>query len=318
MREVILKFNEQFAFKPIVVNAKKLKKTGGFVIAGMGGSHLAGDILKLADPNCDIEIYSDYGLPNSPDKKRLMIFNSYSGNTEETLDGYRLARKKKLPMAAIAVGGKLLDWAKKDGIPYIELPNVGIQPRSALGFVTMALLKLMNKEKEFNQLAKVFKSFKPNELEEAGISLAKRLINKVPVIYCSRRNSTIAYNWKIKFNENAKIPAFYNVFPELNHNEMNGFDVVDSTKQLSDNFYFIFLNDKKDHSRIQKRMEITAGLLKDRGLPVELIPLSENNIFVRIFQSLILADWTTIKIAEQYGLESEKVPMVEEFKKMMV
>jgi glucose/mannose-6-phosphate isomerase len=317
MRDAILNFNQQFAFKPVVVNARKLKKTTKFVIAGMGGSHLAGDLLKIIDPTIEVIIHSDYGLPEIDLKKYLIILSSYSGNTEEILTAYQLAKKKKLPMAVIAVGGKLLAAAKKDDVPYIELPDTGIQPRSALGFSLRALLKLVGKEKELRQTDKLAKILPPVALENIGKALAQKLVNKIPIIYSSRRNFGIAYNWKIKLNETGKIPAFCNVFPELNHNEANGFDVKSQIKNLFEKYYFIFLTDKQDYLRVQKRMKITAKLYQDRGLPVEILDLSNKNIFVKIFQSLILADWTAVAIAEHYGLESEQVPMVEEFKKLM-
>ena len=244
LREAILNFNKQFTFEPKVVNVNKLKKASKFLVAGMGGSHLAADLLHLVNPKIDLIVHSDYGLPEINYQNCLVILSSYSGNTEETLDAYRLAKKKKLPMAVITVGGKLLAMAKKDGLSYIELPNTGIQPRSALGFCLKALLKIMGQEIELKSITKLHKTFNPTQWEKSGEQMAKKLINKIPIIYSSARNLVIAYNWKIKFNENSKIPAFYNIFPELNHNEMNGFDVKESVKELSDKFYFISFNFK--------------------------------------------------------------------------
>ena len=82
-------------------------------------------------------------------------------------------------------------------------------------------------------------------MSKKGKRLQEKISGKVPVIYASSENCAIAYNWKIKLNEGAKIPAFYNTFAELNHNEMTGFDVIDSTKSLSDKFHFIFLTDQE-------------------------------------------------------------------------
>jgi glucose/mannose-6-phosphate isomerase len=158
----------------------------------------------------------------------------------------------------------------------------------------------------------------PTSLEESGKKLALKLKNYIPVIYASDRNLSLAYNWKIKLNETGKIPAFYNVFPELNHNEMTGFDVVDSTKNLSDKFYFIILKDTDDNPKILKRMDILERLYKDRDLKVEVINLAEKKeSWYKIFSTLILADWVAYYSAQEYGLESEQVPMVEEFKKLI-
>ena len=99
---------------------------------------------------------------------------------------------------------------------------------------------------------------------------------------------------------------------------MTGFDVKDSTRELSEQFCFIFLKDEHDDPRVSKRMETLSRLYQDRGLPVIEAPLEEHeNIFQTIFSSLALADWTAYYTAEIYGVESEQVPMVEEFKKLI-
>jgi len=222
-----------------------------------------------------------------------------------------------LPMAVVTVGGKLLEIAKQNSIPYIKLPNTGIQPRSALGFSTKALLKLMSENGLQKQASKLSKILKPENSEPAGKELAQKLSGKIPVIYSSAANNSLAYNWKIKLNETGKIPAFYNIFPELNHNEMTGFDVKERSKQLSEKIHFIFLRDSADHSKIQKRMEVTASLYRARGLPVEILELTGEDKMQRMFSCLILADWFALYTAEQYDFESEQVPMVEEFKKLI-
>lgn len=321
MKNAIKKFAEQFAYEPIIMNEKKLKKNyKKYVLSGMGGSHLSADLARIYDPTLPLIIRSDYGLPQMlarEHKHSLFIASSYSGNTEEVIDALNMALKEKIPSAVIAVGGKLLDIARKKNLPYIQLPNTGIQPRSALGFSLNALFKLMGQENALKDCYKLAKTLNPSKLEGAGKQLAKKLKDKIPIIYCSHHNKAIGYNWKIKLNETGKIPAFYNVFPELNHNEMTGFDVKPSSKHLSNNFYFIILKDKSDHKQIQKRMDITAKLYENRGLKVEKIELKGKNTLEKIFSSLVLADWTAIHTAENYGLESEQVPMVEEFKNLI-
>lgn len=316
MQNAIQNFHKQFSYEPVISNRSPLTASHYFLI-GMGGSHLAADLALVWNPILPLTIVSDYGLPAGVTKKDLVIASSYSGNTEETIDGLKIALKKKLPVVVIAVGGKLIELAKKYHLPYVQLPNTGIQPRSALGFSLRALLKIIGDEKGLRESTLLARTLKPADFEKFGKALAKKLRNCIPVIYASRRNFAIAYNWKIKLNETGKIPAFYNVLPELNHNEMNGFDVQSSTKHLCDKFYFIFLKDKNDHPRVQKRFTILEQLYRKRGLPVEAIELKGKNPFEKMFASLILADWISVFIAEHYKLESEQVPMVEEFKKLM-
>lgn len=316
MSEAIKNFPKQFRFKP-KIEGGKLKKYKKFLACGMGGSAQPAQVVKNLLPQTDITIHKDYGLPVGDWKKTLVLAVSYSGNTEETISSLEEAQSKGLPCAAIGVGGRLIAFAKEKNIPYIQIPDTGIQPRCGTGFMVLALLKAMKLNDLLKQFKELAKSLGSVDLEQEGKGLAERLKNSVPVIYASTQNLPLAYMWKIKFNETGKIPAFYNVFPELNHNEANGFDVKDVSRALSKNFHFIFLRDSEDLARVQKRFEITAKLYSDRGLPVEAVELSGENRPVKFFSSLMLADWTAYYTAENYGLESEQVPMVEEFKKLI-
>jgi len=150
-----------------------------------------------------------------------------------------------------------------------------------------------------------------------GKALAYRIKGKVPVVYSSSENAPIAYNWKIKLNETGKIPAFMNVLPELNHNEMNGFDVHPSTRPLSRVFHFLLLKDKNDNEHVQKRMEVLASLYEARKLPVMTLELKGKTVLEKIFSSLLLADWLAYHTATLYKVDPEQVPLVEEFKKLI-
>ncbi len=308
----------QFTFKPKIENANKLAKRKKYILAGMGGSRLAADVLLALHPSVDIRFHKDYELPHYADiKERLVVCSSYSGNTEETISAYTAARAKKLPVVCIAAGGKLIELAKTDKVPYILIPNIGIQPRCATGFSLIALMTVLGMKKEIAQLRSLEKTLKPKTLEKKGRDLAQTLQNSVPLIYSSTQNSAIAENWKIKMNENGKIPAFWNVIPELCHNEMTGFDVITSTKSLSETFHCVFIIDKNDHERVQKRFKIIEKLYIARGLKVEKVVLSGKTRAEQVFNALLLGDWTSLALSEHYGTESEQVPMVEEFKKLM-
>lgn len=320
MYETIKNFAQQFTYEPEINGRLQLDNIKTFIAVGMGGSHLAADILNNYNPTFNIIIHKNYGLPPLPDdvlRSSLIIANSYSGNTEEVLDAFNLALERKLNVAAISVGGKLLELVRQHKVPFIQMPDTGIQPRSALGFHTKALLKIMGKAHELAEITQLADLLNPQDSEVQGKELAEKIKDKIPVIYASEANQAIAYNWKIKFNETGKIPAFYNVFSELNHNEMTGFDVKDSSRHLSLNFMFFLLTDADDHPQIQKRMRALRGLYENRGLPVRVLELTGKNKFHKIFSSLVLADWIAYYTAKQYNLEPEQVPMIEEFKKLI-
>lgn len=318
MEESILKFAEQFSYNPEIKNPEKLKGNyENFILSGMGGSHLSADVLKAHDPSLRLYVHKSYGIPKNKaefNEKSLFIASSYSGNTEEVLDFADEAYSRGYDLIIISTGGKLIDFATEHDLPYIQIPDAGIQPRVALGFSAIALASLVSPNiiPDLNNLKN---TLTPDSLKDDGKELAKILANKIPIIFTSERNLAVAYNWKIKINETGKIPAFYNVFPELNHNEMQGYDFTEGNKQLSENFHFIFIGDSEDHPRIIKRMEVLEEQLQEKGLPVNKIYLSGQNRFEEIFNSLLLADWTALGLSEFYETEAEQVPLIEDFKK---
>ena len=314
MFESIKKVKEQFLWNPEMVG-----KTFDFahgkgpqkiIICGMGGSNIASGFLEMLGPDLEIVTHRSYGLPENTSKEDLIIISSYSGNTEEALDAFEKAVSGGFRALTISTGGELLRRAKEGGVSFIEVPNTGIEPRMALGYSLFAMLKAVGDEENIKKAQEFGEKFNPEIFEEEGTGLAEKLRGKVPVIYSSWANKAIAYAWKIKFNEIAKIPAFFNVFPELNHNEMVGFLTTGSIT----NPYFIFLKDSQDHPRIQKRMEITKTMLEKKGFLVNVCDL-EGELFEKIFNSLALADWASYNLAKNSNLDPEDSSVIEEFKK---
>ena len=309
--KLISDFPKQFAFEPRVENAEHLPKAGSFVVGGMGGSHLAADLIKAAEPNFDLIIHKNYGLPKLPTHtnltEKLFIAVSYSGDTEETLDFAEQALTKKLPLAAISKGGKLIAFARKNNLPHIILPEVCLPPRMATGFVMNALLKLMGQESEITALRAARFAVEPSK------KIADEIGGRIPLFYTSEQNEAIANYWKIIINETSKRPAFANVFPELNHNEMasfaNGDRIVD--------FVFVFIKDGDDRPRIIKRMVATKQILVELGGNISEINLTGGNRLEKIINSAMLAHWTAYYIARTKNLDPSATPMIEEFKKLI-
>ena len=314
--EAIKSLQKQLEYQPEFVNGEKLDRYERFIFVGMGGSALAPDLLRVSNPELDILIHRDYGLPDLPDKvlqNSLIILNSYSGNTEEVLSAFKLALSKNLSMAAVSIGGKLLELARQNSIPYIEIPDWGLEPRMALGLNLKALLRVLGQNQAIDTISKI----QLVDSEKTGQEIAEKLRGFVPVVYSSRKNGPVAYAWKVKINETSKKPSFSNVFPELNHNEMAGFHPSEVSKLLSQNFHFVFLRDETDNPRILKRMEVMAKLFKNQKLNVEIVELSGDNVFSKIFSSLQLADWVSYYIAKEYGIDPADMSAIEEFKKLI-
>lgn len=317
----IRNFNEQFGYEPTIENFSHLPQNiKRFVVCGMGGSHLAADILKAWRPELDLVVWNDYGLPQLSEREKkecLIIASSYSGNTKETISAFLEAKERRLPLSAIAVGGGLITLAKSFGVPYVALPDTHIQPRVALGFSLKAMLALMGEKSMQKDAHQLSRSLAPARYEAAGRKFAKELRGGVPVIYSSRRNAAIAQNWKIILNETGKVPAFMNVLPEMNHNEMTGFDAKRKTRALSSKFHFVFLHDDEDDPRIVKRMKVLEGLFRARRFKVLTVDCYGENRIAKIFSSINAAQWAAFHLAKFYDVDPEKVPMVEEFKKLI-
>lgn len=319
MEEAILNFNKQFGYEPVIENGDitPLKR---FCVGGMGGSHLSARLLRRLDRSLPVMVRSDYGLPKMTDEEKsqtLFIASSYSGNTEETVSFFEMAIQEGRSAVAITTGGRLLELAREHSIPFILLPNDGIQPRMALGYALLALLVLMDKQEIIRELRELKDTLDPLQYKKDGETLAGEISGKVPLVYSSTLNRSVSYIWKIIFNETGKIPAFTNVFPELNHNEMEGFDVVDATSGHSQNFAVIMLKDRDDHPRITKRMELVEELYEKRGIEVISREMVGGSTAGKIFASILTAAWTGLSLAKQHGVDPEQVALIEEFKKQL-
>jgi glucose/mannose-6-phosphate isomerase len=327
LKQVIIDFPGQFkeGFR-LAKNIFPKGKLDHVCISGMGGSSLPVDALRtylenIRDKKSFLNIYQNqtYSLPQqAKNRKCLNIFCSYSGNTEETLAALNEAIQNKLPSVGLANDGKLLEICKKNNIPVIIVPKVS-QPRYATGYFFASLLKvfancglidnnlLREVSSSINQLKR-----DTQKLESKGKLLAKKIFKKTPVIHTTDRLKAIGRIGKIKINENAKTPCFYNYYPELNHNEMVGFSLPQAK------FHILTLVDKKDNPQIEKRMRITAGLFRKKGASVDLIDVPNNkNIFLSLFSSLALIDWTSYYLALEYSQDPTPVDMVEDLKKML-
>lgn len=332
MREIILDFPNQFSADfPEIKTIKKIKNLKLIIICGMGGSALAGDLLKIVT-DFPIIIQRNYGLPapsagplTSKEKNAIVICVSYSGNTEETISSYQEALKNELFVLSLSSGGKLAELSLKNKTPQVKIP-AGLPPRSALGYIFNALVRILEKQNIIiDGLKNLAKTIKAEKLEGAGKFLAKKLIGKIPIIYSSEKYRALAYNLKTKFNENTKIPAFINTFPELNHNELVGFQPLSEATihrhlqmlAVCRNLAVLILRDKEENEVILKRMALTAELIKKNGFEVETIEMEGDNDLEKIFNTSLLGDWISYYLALEYDVNPLETEIIEEFKKKL-
>ncbi len=327
MRKAILAVPYQF--KEGFKLAKDLVLDTGFnkiMISGMGGSALPGNILRTYQNNLLTEnnshdilkIYQNrfYELPSESYNNCLNIICSHSGNTEETISSFKEVISSNLPCVGISAGGIIEEMCIANNIPHIKLPIPfeNFQPRMATGhFFSVIVQLLINTGKLPDVTEDILKSAKKliqamPQLEEEGITLSKKLINKTPIIYSSVEFKPLSLIWKIKLNENSKIPAFWNVFPELNHNEFVGFTNPQA------NYFIIMLRNPDGHPRNLKRYDITTKFLQKKGIEIETIDIPRGEMMHRLFSSLSLCDWTSYYLALEYEIDPTPVKMVEDLK----
>lgn len=298
------------------INLKKLsqKKFANLIVCGMGGSALAGDFLTQyldhdRSRNLPIYICRSYDLPEDANQKSLVFVFSYSGNTEETVSCFEKALKIGASVVAFASGGRVKEIAQKNKVQFVGLHFEGehFEPRYGAPIVFAAMHQILSKLGLCKKINK-FPVIDARKSELQGKKIARKIKNKTPVIYVSDRYELLAKNWKIKINENSKTPAFWNFFPEVNHNEMVGFT------NPQGKFYAIMLSEKDDHPRNKKRMEITAKLYKSKGVDSEIIKIEGKTFLEKIFGTLILGDWVSYYLALEYNQDPTPVDMVEELK----
>jgi len=317
------RFLEQFPeqIEKALEISKNVKISGDFdklVVTGIGGSTLPGDLLGLCLPDLKIPVVvnRDYDLPKGYTEKTLVFASSYSGNTEEPLHVFRSAKNKNLKMVGFFSGGQLELMCKDDHIPYVKYPKEAenFQPRFALGYSFISMLNVLqnsdligDKKIDITTTIQVLKD-ETNQIREQAKHIAKKLVGKTPIIYSSEKMKQLAYIWKINFNENSKTPAFYNSYPELNHNEMVGY----TNPQAK--FHIITLKDKTDYHRITKRMEITPKVIKSEKVDSTTLDLGGGSLITRIFRSVYLSMWTSYYLALEYEIDPTPVKMVENLK----
>jgi glucose/mannose-6-phosphate isomerase len=321
MEEQILNFAEQFKWKPELLRPESLPiNPSSIIVCGMGGSHLGARLLLRNDPALPIKIHSDYGLPREFAERlrsAIIVASSYSGETEETLDSARTAVDAGLSVAVVTTGGALASFAEERALPLILIPKNGAEPRMAVGAFMLALARLIRDTELENKIRKTGINIDVKKGQTDCEALAKRLLGKIPLIYASVLNAPLAYFWKIAMNETAKVPAFYNLFPEVCHNELSGFDIHEHTRALSSHMSVVFLKDADDHPRISKRMSIMRELLSERNIAVADVELSGETGLEKSLSGTLLGVWAAVALAKHYEAPDALTPLISEFKHRM-
>ncbi|MGB5288594.1 MAG: bifunctional phosphoglucose/phosphomannose isomerase [Ignavibacteriaceae bacterium] len=340
LKELIVRYDSKNQFKVLQDTYKQiisawnnkidlsyLKKNNfsSVVYCGLGGSAISGDLLQDYLSNelkLPFKVVRGYNLPAFTNKDTLIIISSYSGYTEETISCFQQAIKINCSIIVITSGGKIGEEADKNKIPVIKIES-GFQPRYALGLSFFSLLKLMQElgfVNEENTVKKIIDLWQKRGEELSthknhAIQIAEQIIGFIPVIYSAEFLSSTGYRFKCQVNENSKLHAFHHNIPEMNHNEIIGWE---SYREKQFQVKVIYLLDNEYHPQNRKRFDILKEMLSEQKLEVLALASNQDNRKVRIMDLIFLCDWISFYTSVLRGFDPSEIDFIHQMKKRLV
>ena len=296
------------------------------IVAGMGGSAIGGDV-TYALVNDEIIIpylvVRGYNIPTWVDSSTLVICSSYSGNTEETISILGKAQSNGAKVCAITTGGKIGKICEKYNYDKVIIPS-GMQPRAALAFSFIPILyilcrlniistsitsSLISSSKLIKENSKKYSMKDDNNPTWV---LAKKIYNKIPIIYAdSDRLQTVAVRLKGQICENGKILAYHSVFPEMNHNEIVGWE---KNSELFSKYFIIWLFDIDMNERNKFRQKIVMDMLKEIDVGQFKLEVPGDSFIDRFLLLIHYGDWLSYWCAILHKTDPSPVQNIEKLK----
>ncbi len=308
-------------------NLKPVDCPGGLVVAGMGGSAIGGLLARaVLGDRCSrpLAVARDYGVPSWATPDTAVLCSSYSGETEETLAAYEAAGALGAHRIVCTTGGRLAQSARADGVPVIPLPG-GFQPRAAVGYslvVSLEVAALVGAGEPLHTEIDVAAAHAERLVSQWGPdapedSLAKRLARSLhgttPQIAGAGLTAPVAYRWKTQLNENTKSPAFAAELPELDHNELVGWQGAPAVGRFS----AVFLDDCDLHPRVRERIRLTQELIGDSATVSERVESVGQTAIERLVSLVLLGDLVSIYMAILEGRDPVQVDALVELKRRL-
>ena len=299
------------------------------IILGMGGSAIGGEIIRClasAESKVPVWVHRDYGLPPFTDDRTLVIASSYSGNTEETISAFTESLETRAKKLVLTTGGELRNIADKEGIPVFvidyEAPPRAAFPHSFVPLVGIfqKLGLLADKSAELQEALQILSEFSTDLTETTPLDcnpakqLAKKLWGRVPVIYGAGILSGVAQRWKSQFNENGKSWAFFELFPELNHNAVAGYEFPSWAKEGT---LVLFLRSSLLHYRSLLRYEATANLLTKAGIAFESVEAVGRTALAQVMSLVLFGDYVSFYLSMMNGIDPSPVDSIDFVKKYL-
>lgn len=307
-----------------------VKRPSAVVVCGMGGSGIGGDLLRsLLAPDAPVPVVTVKGerLPAFVGPDTLVFACSVSGNTGETLAAFQAAAEAGASPLAVTSGGLLAEGARALGHPLVLVPG-DMPPRAALPFLLMPMLRAASTAglspidepdvKEASALLRDLARGWAPEVPTAGNpakQLAAAMHGAIPVIYAaSPATEPAAQRWKTQLNENSKVFAVWNAFPELTHNETVGWEGV---KGGDPALSVVVLRDRQDPDRSALMVEAVRDILAHRARVVTEVWSQGGGMLARLFSLILLGDLVSCYLAVIRDVDPTPVRPIEDVKKRL-
>ncbi len=293
------------------------------LICGMGGSGIGGRFVQeFVGGECRVPIalHQGYGIPRWAGRHTLALCSSYSGNTEETLSAFEQLANVGAKVVCIASGGQLLERAEAAGLDSVRLPGGWTSPRACLGYSLGAQLAVLHAarligRRVFRQLAAAQRLLerKREQIRRRAEELSALLEGKIPVIYCADQAEAVALRWRQQFNENTKVLGWHHVLPEMNHNELVGWDGA-----RQERLAVLWLRMSTEHPRTAARITITKRILEPiAGTTVEVYPEGKTSVEQQLYL-VHLGDWTSLYWARRRRVDPVQIARIDYLKEALV
>lgn len=298
------------------------------VFAGMGGSAIAGDIIRglLGDAlRMPFHVNREYGLPGFAGGGTLLIASSYSGHTEETLSAVGEALNRGCGWMAVTSGGQLGETAGRKERPLFALPP-GYPPRAALGYSLGVLLKLFSPlvpgldDSAIEATVGFLKDESGPWLdighhENKPLALAEKLSGRLPLLYTSTGpGEAVAMRWKAQINENAKAHAFVGLMPEMNHNEIMGWEQNRGNAGILKQMVPVIIRFENDHKRVRLRMALTRRIIERIEVEVHEVRASGSSLLDQMLYLILFGDLVSYYMAILHGVDPTKIGNINRLK----
>jgi glucose/mannose-6-phosphate isomerase len=299
------------------------------ILAGIGGSAIGGELLHdwlRCQARIPISVCREYTLPAYADKNSLVIATSYSGETEETLSLFVEAVKRGCMVLTLSSGGHLRDFSEELEVPHVRVPK-SLPPRAAIAYLFFPLAIFMRrldiaqgKSREIEETLRVLHQvteecrMSVNLRENMAKQLATDVYGTIPILYGFTQYNSVARRIKCQLNENSKVPSKFEVFPELNHNDVMGWEAPQS---LSNCFSLIFIRDHQEPPEIRARIELTREIVSTKVDTIRSIRARGQQRLARMLSALHTGDFASIYLAILRGVDPTPTKTIAQLKQKM-